>query len=161
MKIVRENILVEKFTEYSDPISDMKIGIRSMSAKQAAELTVRTFKPFGISVYYRLYNDDSGQVYFDLYDSITEKEFNIGGFTFYTEEAAKAESASYLNDDTEDPEAKGGWFFDDLDIDLEEPTFDLNKILQIVLQLIYGKKEAIDIRLRYLENVKRFYKENK
>jgi len=146
---MRAKLVYEKFKAESDPVSDMSIGVKSMSLKEIAKFTSDVFKPFGITVFYRTYETSPGEINFDLFDNIIQEEIKLPDFTFYD---AKASKRNF------DDEEGIGWFIDG--IGMKEATLDINDIVKIILSRVYGDKEGVQKRVTYLKNVLKYYEKN-
>lgn len=145
---MRAKFIFEKFEEKSDPISDMSIGIKNLPLAKIISLTVDAFKPFGITVFFRTYDGRPGEIEFDLYDNVLQKEYSGIDFSFSNTEAAKHD---FLG-------GEGGWFIEGVGMD--DATYNLDDVVKIILNELYGDKEKVQARIKSLRNVIKYYEEN-
>ena len=146
---MRAKLVYEKFKVESDPVSDMNIGIKSMSLEEIAKFTADAFKSFGITVFYRTYHHTPGEIYFDLFDNIIQEEIKLPDFSFSNAEASKRNF---------EDQSGIGWFIHG--IGMKETTLNINDIIRIILSRVYGDKEGVEKRVKYLKNVIKYYEQN-
>ena len=147
---MRARYIYEKFTQDSDPISDMNIGMRSISGHAAYKILRNELKEFGIVV-----KKSSISEYIGTNNAVEIQLYNIYGdqllsdyvISFYNDKAAEMDG---------NPES-GGWFIDEGEL-MDDPTYDTQEFIRIILEAIYGPINKIDERIEILNKIKKYFK---
>jgi len=148
-KVVKES-LYEKFVADSDPIHDMGIGsLRRASPKTALGVLQDILDPFGILIKRKRIPRYSGAVDFWLAEKSTPYKSisNYLDLSFFNDEAAEMDGNS----------KDSGWFGEPIS-QMNEPTYDTEEFVRLVLKEIYGDASVIEKKIKNLENIKNYIK---